>query len=475
MSFIEGEDRNQEQLLPRSVEEYVGADAPVRAIDAFVEGLDWKKLEWPREAAGTGRPGYDPAVLLKLYVYGYLNRVRSSRRLEAETHRNLEVIWLLGGLRPDHWTIAAFRREHRARFKAVLREFNLLCRKLELFGAELVAIDGAKFKAVNHPRRRATAEQLRELVAGIDASIERYTEQLDQADAEQEGAAGAVRGLRAKLAQLRDQAARARELEAVLAESGGSDVALTDPDCREQRKVGMGYNVQVAVDAKHDLIAAEDVVADQNDLGQLHPMSAAARTELQVERIETVADAGYHAADQLEKCDTANIVTYVPAPASTAGPCREDKVYPKADFSYQPDRDSYRCPAGQQLPFARLGGDRGRQRRYYEQPKVCAGCVLKARCTRSAYRRISRLPNEAVVERQAIRLAARPEIMRARKTIVEHVLGTLRVWGHDTFLCRGLAMVRAEFTLSALAYNLRRALNLKGTTALLPTFRPAAA
>ena len=475
MSYVIGVDRDQVQLLPARVEEYVGADAPVRAIEAFVQGLDFGKLGLARVEAETGRPAYDPADLLKLYLYGYLHRVRSSRRLEAETHRNLEVIWLLRGLRPDHWTIAAFRREHRTRFKAVLREFNLICRKLELFGAELVAIDGAKFKAVNSARRHYTAGQLRELVAQIDARIEDYLAQLDHADTEQEGVPGRPAGaeLADKLAQLLDRSARTEQVQEVLAATGESELSLTDPDSRGQRKVGVGYNVQVAVDARHHLIAVAEVVQDQNDLAQLHPMAAAAQTALAAKQLQAVADAGYHEAGQLEKCEQAKIETYVPAPPGTAGRSADGaNVYPKTYFTYQSERDSYRCPAGQELPFTGEGEDRGRTRRYYYRADACAGCAFKAQCTRGAYRRLSRLPNEAVVERQAARVAARPEVTRQRKTIVEHVFGTLRLWGHDTFLCRGLARVQAEFNLSALAYNLRRVLNLTSVTALLEQLRP---
>jgi transposase len=469
MRYISGVDRQQVQMLPPSVEEYVAANAPVRAIEAFVSGLDLKRLELAEPLAETGRRPYDPGDLLRLYIYGYVHRIRSSRRLEAETHRNLEVIWLMRGLRPDHWTIAAFRREHRGRFKAVLREFNLICRKLELFGAELVAIDGAKFKAVNSPRRHHTAEELRELVAQVDARIEVYLEQLDQADGEQEGCTGSEDGeLSGKLVQLLDRSARLADLQEVLAASGQNELSLTDPDSRGQRKVGVGYNVQVAVDAKHDLIVVAEVVQDQNDLGQLAPMAAAAKQELAVEKLAAVADAGYHAAAGLEQCEQAQIATYVPAPRGTAGRSSEGQnVYPKSDFKYDPAQDCYRCPAGQSLPLVCTASNRGQLRHYYYAQAACATCTLRAQCTAAAYRRISRLPNEAVVERQAARVAARPEVVRERKTIVEHVFGTHRMWGHDVFLCRGLEMVRAEFSLSALAYNLRRAINVLSVEKLL--------
>jgi transposase len=476
MSYLAGVDRDQVQLLPPSVDEYVAEDAPVRAIDAFVRGLDLQRMEFATGPAATGRPAYDPGDLLRLYLYGYLHRIRSSRRLEAECQRNLELIWLMRGLRPDHWTIAAFRREHRARFKAVLRAFNLLCRKLELFGAELVAIDGAKFKAVNSPRRHYTAGQLRELVVQVDARIEDYLEQLDCADDEQAGSPErpGVEAMQEKLAQLLDRATVYQHLQETLAATQQNEIALTDPDSRGQKKVRVGYNVQVAVDARHDLIAATDVVQDQNDLAQLHPMAEAAQAELKSPALNAVADAGYHHAEQLEKCEQAKITTYVPAPAGTAGRSNTGaSVYPKSEFAYESEADAYRCPAGHLLPFAGEGECRGTLRRYYYNQTVCTGCALQPQCTSAKYRRLSRVPNEAAVERQAVRVAAEPQIVRERKTIVEHVFGTLRWWGHDTFLCRGLEMVRAEFTLSALAYNLRRALNIKGASKILQVLQGA--
>jgi transposase len=468
---MQGVDRGQEHLLPPSVEEYVAANAPVRFIDAFVAGLEMAQLGFARDRpAETGRPGYDPRDLVKLYVYGYLHRVRSSRRLEAEAGRNLEVIWLLGGLRPDFKTIADFRRDHRGCFKGVFKEFNLLCRKLELFGAELVAIDGAKFKAVNSPGRHYTAEQLRELVTQIDVRIEDYLGRLDAADAAVVDTAGAPtrEELQAKLAVLKERRAGYAACQKQLTASGQTEISLTDPDSRGQKKVGVGYNVQIAVDAKHDLIVEPTVVQDQNDLAQLHPMAAAAKAALAVERLPTVADTGYHEAGQLEKCERAGIETYVPASEGTSGQGPGGRaVYPKTAFVYDAARTVYRCPAGQELRLGYRGENRGKARDYYYNVAACGPCAQRPECTTAKYRKISRLENEAVVERQAARVAAKPAVVAKRKTIVEHVFGTLRLCGHDEFLCCGLEMVRAEFSLSALSYNLRRALNVLGAEKLL--------
>ena len=475
MSYVQGVDRGQGQLLPPTVEEYVAENAPVRVISGFVDGLDIAQLGFERaQPAGTGRPPYDPRDLLKLYAYGYLNRVRSSRRLEAETTRNLEVMWLLRCVRPDFKTIADFRKDNRACFKEVFRAFNLLCRKLELFGAELVAIDGAKFKAVNSLTRHYTAEQLRELIAQIDSRIEEYLgylESEDEATADLPGNPTTAE-LQAKLALLQERRERHRETQQQLAQSGRNELSLTDPDSRAQKKVGVGYNVQIAVDAKHDLIVAPEVVQDQNDLGQLHAMANAAKTALGVDQLPVVADRGYHEAGQLEKCENDDIETYVPAGGGTNGQAPGGRtVYPKTDFTYEPTQDIYRCPAGQELRQGYGGQMYGKSRSYYYNVAACKACPQRAACTTACYRKISRLENEAVVERQAARVAAKPELVAQRKTIVEHVFGTLRLCGHDEFLCRGLEMVRAEFSLSALSYNVRRALNILGVEKLLAAMR----
>jgi transposase len=474
MHFIQGEDRRQEQLLPARVEEYVGAGSPVRVIDAFVDQLELERLGFETTPQDTGRPGYHPAMLLKLYVYGYLQRIRSSRRLEAETTRNLEVIWLTGNLRPDHWTIAAFRREHRVRFKAVLREFNLVCRKLDLFGAELVAIDGAKFKAVNSTRRHYTGEQLAELIRQIDARIDQYVEQLDQADevAADVPSEPTAEELAAKLAELQTRRAHHEALHQSLKATGQSEVSLSDPDSRGQKKVGVGYNVQIAVDAAHHLIVTETVEQAANDLGQLEPMARAAQSQIGSSTV--VADAGYHQRGQLAQCEQAGITTYVPAPGTNSGRTADGQtVYPKEAFTFDPIKNVYVCPAGQRLPLSGTGEKHGKACAYYAHLAACAACAQRAQCTTAPYRKISRLENEEVVERQSARVAAHPEIVARRKQIVEHVFGTMRKWGHDKFLCRGVTMVRAEFSLTALAYNLRRTLNVVGVERLLQAMRLA--
>jgi transposase len=471
MSYLRGPARSQTQLFPPSIDEYVPIDAPVRFIDSFVEDLDLAKLGFQRsQPAETGRPGYDPADMLKLYLYGYLNRLRSSRRLEAEAHRNVEVMWLLRELAPDFKTIADFRRQNRGCFKGVFKQFNLLCRKLELFGAELVAIDGSKFKAVNHPSRRYTAEQFRELVQTIEQRIEEYLQKLDQQDSQAEGAGAwsSAQSLQDKIAVLRTQKGKLDQLIGELQQSEQPSSPATDLDSRPQKRVGVGYNVQVAVDAKHHLIVEPEVVQAANDRGQLSPMALAAKQALGVEHLKAVADAGYHESQQLHRCGQAGIEAYVPAQGTTSGQGKEgQKVFPKPQFVYDAGQDSYECPAGQRLERAYEKEDKGKPVIIYAHRKACSVCPLKSQCTTSEFRKISRGVYEAEVEQVAARVAAHRKVVIRRKAIVEHVFGTLRNWHHDTFLTRGLESVRAEFSLSALSYNLRRALQLVGVEALV--------
>jgi transposase len=359
MSYLKGPDRSQVEMLPPSLEEYVAANAPVRFIEAFVGDLDLQNLGFERsQPAETGRPGYDPADLLKLYLYGYLNRIRSSRRLEGEAKRNVELMWLLRRLTPDFKTVADFRKDNRKCFKGVFKQFNLVCRKLGLFGAELVAIDGSKFKAVNNPGRHYTAEQLKELVAKVEERIERYLKNLDQQDAEAEGVRGAPspEELQAKLQVLRQHKGKYDELLGELNASAQREVSLTDPDSRGQKRVGVGYNVQVAVDAKHDLIVETEVVQDANDRKQLSALAIAAKTELGVEQLKAVADSGYDEAEQFKACADAGIEVYVPAQGTTSGKTNTgQQIFPKEAFIYDSARDLYPVPgwAGTQ---AEIGG-----------------------------------------------------------------------------------------------------------------------
>ena len=464
MSFHKGPDRWQTQLLPPCLEDYVAANAPVRFIDVFVDGLDLKELGFQRtEPSATGRPPYDPGDLLKLYVYGYLNRIRSSRRLEAEAKRNLELLWLLRSITPDFKTIADFRKDNRACFKGVLKQFNLLCRKLDLFGAELVAIDGSKFKAHNNPKRSLTAKELAELLEQVDARIEQYLRQLDQNDVEAEGAGvnPTKQNLEQKLSALRERKGQYEQWIKDLSQGQQQTMGATDPESRPQRTGQLGYNVQVAVDAKHDLIVESQVVQDANDLQQLSPMAQAAQQALAVQSLKVVADAGYYSAPQVAACDSAGIETYVPANRHATGQSKGTKtIYPKEAFKYDPQRDNYLCPGGKELGHAGQAMHDGLMRIEFNNITACRDCPLRPECTQGKYRRIYRSTDEAAVERLAQRVSRCPDLIAERKTIVEHVFGTVRHWGQDEFITRGLAAVRAEFSLSCLAYNFRRMLQL---------------
>ena len=475
MSYRKGPDRCQTQLLPACLEDYVPADAPVRFIDVFVDGLDLKQLGFQRaEPSATGRPPYDPADLLKLYAYGYLNRIRSSRRLEAEAKRNLELMWLLRSITPDFKTIADFRKDNQAYFKGVLKQFNLLCRKLDLFGAELVAIDGSKFKAFNNPNRCLRAKELSELLTQVDGRIEQYLQQLDQNDLDAEGvrANPSKQDLAQKISSLRERKDQYEQWMKDLNQSQQQTMGLTDPESRLQRTGQMGYNVQVAVDAKHDLIVESHVVQDANDLQQLNSMAQAAQQQLAVQALKVVADAGYYSAPQVAACESAGIETYIPANRHATGQSKGTKaIYPKEAFEFDPLRDSYRCPRGQELVRTGKSMHDGLMRIEYNNIKACRECPLRTDCTQGKYRRIYRSADEVAVERLAQRVRRYPELIAKRKTIVEHVFGTLRQWGQDQFLMRGLAAVRAEFSLSCLAYNLRRALGLISVQTLRHTIQ----
>jgi transposase len=472
MSFIAGVDRHQCLLLPESLEDYVSKNAPVRFIDAFVGGLDMQKCGFARsKAAATGRPPYAPADLLRLYLWGYLNQVASSRKLERECQRNLEVMWLLGKLAPDFKTIADFRKDNAKAFKGVFRAFNLLCRELDLFGAELVAIDGTKLKAVNAIERHHSRKELEELLARIDKRLEEFLTKLKEADSAEEGSAGASLSageLQKKIEQLRERREERQEQLRSLEESGAGELSETDPDSRGMRRVGVGYNGQIAVDSKHHLIAAEDVVQDANDFDQLAPMAQQAKEALGVGdgQLKAVADMGYYDHEQIARCEQIGVEAYVSRPEK--GSAEANGRLGKKDFEYDAVGDSYRCPQGAVLAAAVEFEKRGQPHVRYENPAACRGCPIKAQCTKGTHRSVTRWKYEAVADRMHERVRANPQIIRQRKGLVEHVFGTTMFWmNRRPLLTRGLEKVRAEFTLTALAYNLTRLLNLVSVQELL--------
>jgi transposase len=477
MGYKEGVGRDQQVLFPETLDDYVTEDNPVRFIDAFVEELDMSELGFERAApAREGRPGYDPRHLLKLFIYGYLNKTRSSRRLERETHRNLEVIWLMEKLRPDHKTIAEFRRKNPEAAIRTAREFTLLCGRLGLFGAELVFVDGSKFRAVNGKSRNFNEAKLRNLMERIDARIAEYMAQLEQQDKAEEGQPGATDArLREKIQQLKERKKTYQGHRKALKESGQEQVSLTDPECRLMKQQGamrVCYNAQIAVDAKHHLIVATDVTNQMNDEQQLAPMALAAKEALGVEALDVAADAGYHVGTQVVECEANGITPHAPKPRTSSN-IKKAGLYTKEAFTYLRGEDAYQCPGGQVLTLRTKTQVRGRTMRYYANGKACAGCPLRAQCTTSIQgRRIMRTPEEERLEAMAERLEKRPGLMVQRAGTVEHPFGTIKWWwdgGH--FLVKGLRKVRGEFSLMTLAYNLRRVVNLLGVECLLEALR----
>ena len=479
MRHIPGIDRSQLLLLPEAVDDYVGPENPVRFIEAFVDSLDLEAAGFRRvHPKEMGRPGYDPTDLLKLYIYGYLNRVRSSRRLEAETHRNLEAIWLMRRLTPDFKTIADFRRDNREAFRRVFREFVRLCRELDLFGGELVAVDGTRIKAVNSRDRNFTRAKIRKDLERIDERIDRYLQQMDEADASDVGGGSrSVTRLQEKIASMRKRKAVLERHRKTLEANGEAQLSLTDPDSRAMHsstRVAVGYNAQIAVDAKHKLIAEQQVHNKVSDLGLLAETAAAARENLAVEEIEAVADGGYFKIEDIQACEAAGVTPFVPKPDRSLA--RRNGHFPKSVFRYDPATDSYGCPGGHRLtPLYRTRVDKTRPETLivnYANRAACKSCALRARCTKNTYRCVPRYENEAVLDRMAARLAARPEMMDHRRECVEHPFGSIKQWmGQSAFLMKRLDNVRGEFSLTALAYNMRRAFNLVGTPALIAAVR----
>jgi len=477
MAHLPGHDRSQLLLLPEAVDDYVAADNPVRFIEAFVDGLDLAALGFIGTVPkATGRPGYAPADLLKLYIYGYLNRVRSSRRLEAETHRNIEVIWLLRHLKPDFKTIADFRRINRKVFRPVFRQFVLLCKQLDLFGRELLAVDGTRIKAVNNKDRNFTRASLAEFIRLADKKLDDYLQRLDHSDATEQSAGGArVANLAEKIAAVRGRRDRCQEMLAELDRTGESQISLTDPDSRAMAahtRVAVGYNVQIAVDTKHKLIVEQQVTNQVLDMGLLTETAEPAKEILGVETIDVVADKGYFKIEDIEACEKAGMEPYVPRPQR--GPSVRKGLFRKDEFKYDPETDSFTCPAGQRLTPYSSSALRQLKKINYANRKACRDCPLRTRCTDNQFRTVSRLENEAVLDRMQERLAKRPEVLNQRRETVEHPFGSIKQWmNQGAFLMRGLEKVRAEFSLTALAYNIRRVLNLVAFGKLIAAVKAA--
>ena len=480
--YIEGKDRGQMVLLPESLDDFIGEDNPVRVIDLFVEELDLQGLGFKSaEPAVTGRPGYHPGLLLKLYIYGYLNRVQSSRRLEREAQRNVEVMWLTGHLAPDFKTIADFRRDNGTGIRNACRQFIALCRELDLFSHAVVAIDGSKFKAVNNRDKNFTPHKLEQRIKQIEESIERYLNALDTADRTQPAETEAkTNNLNEKLARLKKQMRYLQAMGERLRQAPDEQVSLTDPDARSMatsgRGTGMvGYNVQVAVDTEHHLIVAHDVVNLGHDRTQLASMAGQAKAAVDEETLEVLADRGYYKGPEILACEQSGITPFVPMTMTSDNKARG--LFDKRDFVYQADQDAYRCPAGQLLPRHHQSVEHGLVIHTYYNLSACQQCAIKARCTAAAKeRRVRRWEHEAVLESMQRRLDASPGKMRVRRSTVEHVFGTLKAWmGATHFLTKTRPRVQTEMSLHVLAYNLRRIINLYGPKGAMDALRQAAA
>ncbi len=471
MGYIQGGSRTQQQLFPEVIDEYISLENPVRFLEAFVESLDLKQLGFQRATpAATGRPAYNPKGLLKLYLYGYLNQLRSSRKLEREAHRNVEVMWLLGKLTPDFKTIADFRKDNAKAFKQVFREFTLLCKKLELFGKELLALDGSKFKAMNNTQKNFTKTKVEKTLQEIDEKLETYLAQLDAGDAQDaEARPLTVQELQAKIGRLEEKKQRYEALKSQMEETGETQVSLTDPDSRsmpKSPKVDVGYNVQVAVDAKHHLIVEQEVTNAVTDQHQLSDITIEAKETLGVAQIKDVADTGYYDGAEVKRCQEAGIEMYVSKPITSAN--TKLGLLGKEKFVYEKERDVYRCPGGQDLRFRFETEEKGRQIRYYST-SACKTCSMKPKCTRNKRsRRITRWVHEHILEEMQERVEAHPEMMKQRKMIVEHPFGTIKHWNDQGyFLMKGLAKVGGEMSLSALMYNIKRVINILGVPKMI--------
>ena len=474
--FIQGEGRTQSTLLPECLDDYISEENPVRVVEVFVEHLDLGALGFDGVVpAATGRPSYHPAVLLKLYIYGYLNRIQSSRRLECEAQRNVELMWLTERLAPDFKTIADFRRDNGKAIRNVCRQFIVLCRELDLFAESIIAIDGSKFKAVNNRDRNFTTAKLTARMAQIEESINRYLEAMNTADRTQSETAGpkAVR-LNDKIAKLKQQIQELQAMEVRLKSEPDGQVSLTDPDARSMATSGrgtgiVGYNVQTAVDSKHHLIVAHEVTNRGHDRTALNKMAEQARHVIGSDSLTVVADRGYYSGEEIRACEQNGITTYIPKPL-TSGAKAEGR-FGKQDFVYMAEDNEYRCPAGQRAihRFSRMEGGLNIQV-YWSS--ACPRCLIRSQCTTGDYRRIRRWEHETVLETMQRRLDRQPEMMGIRRQTVEHPFGTLKHWmGSAHFLTRTLKRVGTEMSLHVLAYNLKRLMRILGPVGVMSAIR----
>lgn len=472
MRYIQGHNRHQETMFPAVMDDYIADDNSVRFIDAYVDTLDLVKLNLTHSIPEvTGRKAYNPGDMLKLYIYGYLYKIRSSRRLEDETHRNLEMIWLLQALKPDFKTIADFRKDNQKAIKQTCRDFALYCKELDLFALELIAIDGSKFAAVNHSRKAFSKNTLKKRITEVDQSIDEYLKEIEKNDNdENEISKPTVKELKEKIETLKSRKQTFEKYQEQLEESGKTQIVLTDPDSRIMRTGRNGqdvcYNVQTAVDSKHKLIVDFDITNEENDLHQLDNMTSRVKERFNLDGFKAVADLGYFEKNEIKKCQENNIECYLPDRKKSQN--HKLNLYTNKDFEYNADNDYYICPANEKLKWTRIRNHSGKKEKDY-WTAACRKCEQKSKCTRAKdVRHIFRWEHEDIIDEMRQRVKENPEIIAARRNMVEHPFGTIKhAMGFSYFLCKGLDKVKTEMSLGILAYNMKRVINIIGVKELL--------
>lgn len=475
--FIEEASRTQSALFPAQLDDYVSEHNSIRVIDAFVDGLDLLGLGFDRAMPkATGRPGYRPSTMLKLYVYGYMNKIQSSRNLEREAQRNVELMWLLGRLAPDFKTIADFRKDNGPSIQAVCRQFVIICRNLDLFSKAMVAIDGSKFKGINSKQRNDTKASMKRRIERTEKNIQTYMDALDAKDKDEPHAdPSEVTHLADKLASLKEHLANLKTREEEVKAHPDHQLSETDPDARlmKQSRSGsvVGYNVQNVVDVDSKLIIAHEVTNLPSDRGQLLPMAQLAKQVLGVDEFTVLTDKGYYKGADIKACDEMSVRTLIPKPKTSNNGAHG--YYPREMFVYDADAGHYRCPADEILPLRHSSLEKGsKYDYYYASYLVCRACTLKNKCTVGAERRVRRWEHEAILDKVAEDLAKNPDAMTIRAKTVEHPFGTLKFYmGSTHFLMKTLPNVKTEMSLHVLAYNLRRIINLHGVATLIKMIR----
>jgi len=472
--FIEGEDRTQATLFPEALDDYITEENPVRVIDAFIDNSDLSKLGFKPEPADTGRPAYHPGSMLKLFIYGYLNRIQSSRRLEREAGRNVELMWLLGRLAPDFKTIADFRKDNGKGIKNTCRSFIDLCRQLNMFTDAIVAVDGSKFKAVNSKENNYTPKKLQFHIDRVEKHIDAYLQQLDAADREEKQVTDG-RSIQEKITWLKKRLSELKVMEEAVNNHPEKQVSTTDPDSRLMKTQGMTravcYNVQSAVDTRHHLIVAHEVT-NKPDRGQLCQVSKQAQSALGKKGITVIADKGYYSGPDIKDTQDSGMTVLVPK-GDTSG-SEKKGIFNRSRFQYDADQDRYICPAKQELPYRFTAVEKGLTlKRYWAYDPTCRACPMKPQCSNSKQsRRITRWIYQDQLDRMEELLSSRPESMLIRKQTVEHPFGTIKSWmGATHFLTKRFKNVSTEISLHALAYNLRRMLSILGPDKLIAAMR----